>query len=628
VARTRMVEHFPQRKPTEISEPDIAEIKADICLLAGHLAETSTVPPNAFDKPFGLPDRVIARTPNALQRLYATRADLVQLARPLTIRHLRIHREMTHLDWALGQSFRPVRAFTRWILIQRLRVSRQVRWRVSGGANPIDSPTPQLPSTETEFFGDSYSLTNFDFEVERKVAIRLRNWLKAFNIFSLIIGLIAISYQSFIFVHPTLGLGSFGVFVKEWAPLMLPMLYGSLGALLAGLRSFTQAWREKLLDERVVIEATTGVALGCIAGLMIGLTLNSVGSFPVGAAFLAGYCAIGALGRLDDLVVRRFRSQTVATFDLLQPVNLTTHLVAGAVFTVLFLASWGLLLPNSFLWQTLNVSGEPPRRTSVLPMIAVAGGALGAWLDVTLNIIAFAAIQSNRRASDQKTPFRFPPPFMQYLTGAFAGFAGAIILPGSILSATADLDAFNPSTLAVIAVIGGYWMARTLRSVVGSLYLDNETGVAAVEEGVRRALAPSPLVNYSGRMTTDLLRADTLASCISEGEAKIPPEIPDYVLNVRFEPDAVDDAAYTPVTIEDGIDGGEAIFDLEISADDFAPRRRRVQIAARTGIVASIEPLKYSLLEKGKISEESRFRITISQSGRVVQFVVLRVAMA
>jgi hypothetical protein len=112
-----------------------------------------------------------------------------------------------------------------------------------------------------------------------------------FNVVPFILLPIILRYQLFInepSVNLTLVLGRFGGFVKEWAPLMLPVLYGSLGAVTAGLRSFTLAWREKLLDERVMIEATTGVALGVIAGLIIGLTLNSVGSFLSGRHFLPG----------------------------------------------------------------------------------------------------------------------------------------------------------------------------------------------------------------------------------------------------------------------------------------------------------------------------------------------------
>jgi hypothetical protein len=73
----------------------IAEVKPDILLLADYLAEAGGVSSTTLGKPFGLCNDVIAHTPNAIECLHAIWLELVQLARPTTIRHLRIKQALT-----------------------------------------------------------------------------------------------------------------------------------------------------------------------------------------------------------------------------------------------------------------------------------------------------------------------------------------------------------------------------------------------------------------------------------------------------------------------------------------------------------------------------------------------------
>ena len=125
------------------------------------------------------------------------------------------------------------------------------------------------------------------------------------------------------------------------------------------------------------------------------------------------------------------------------------------------------------------------------------------------------------------------------------------------------LELVNPFALVVLALVAGYLAARSLKTVISSVDRVLGGGSAAVEEGVRRALTPPPLVNYRGYMETALLDAADLSSLMVNDTANIRPGVAEFVLDLRFGPDKSDDTSSAPILIEGGVNEGDAVFDME-----------------------------------------------------------------
>jgi hypothetical protein len=184
-----------------------------------------------------LSDEVIAESPSAIERLYAIRLELIQLARPTTIRHLQIMRAL--------------------IALNRRRPNLFARL-----------PGLRAPSER---------LIVACLPPEHYLAIRLQRWWNALSTIAFVLVHLIIAIVVYDYVvrlnpaHPnSFSSGAFNrllMLLADSAPLILPVLFGALGAALAGLLSVKDAWRDKLLDETAIIQAWIGLAAGCIGGL-------------------------------------------------------------------------------------------------------------------------------------------------------------------------------------------------------------------------------------------------------------------------------------------------------------------------------------------------------------------------
>jgi len=108
--------------------------------------------------------------------------------------------------------------------------------------------------------------------------------------------------------------------ISVFSTLILPMMFGLLGTLVATIRSIHDKIRDSLLAPRDLVLTLTGLPIGAIAGLVVGLFINPSGSVPGssgltgglslsagGLAFLAGYAADAFFSFLDSI-----RSQVFA----------------------------------------------------------------------------------------------------------------------------------------------------------------------------------------------------------------------------------------------------------------------------------------------------------------------------
>jgi hypothetical protein len=108
--------------------------------------------------------------------------------------------------------------------------------------------------------------------------------------------------------------------VSVFSTLVLPMMFGLLGTLVATIRAIHDKMRDSLLSPRDLVLSLTGLPIGAIAGLVVGLFINPSGAVPGssgltgglslgagGLAFLAGYAADAFFSFLDSI-----RSQVFA----------------------------------------------------------------------------------------------------------------------------------------------------------------------------------------------------------------------------------------------------------------------------------------------------------------------------
>ena len=103
---------------------------------------------------------------------------------------------------------------------------------------------------------------------------------------------------------------------------ILPMLFGVLGTLVATIRSIHDRLRDNLLAPRDLILTLTGLPIGAVAGLAVGLffnvqngTVTGLTGLPAGLslsaaglAFLAGYAADAFFSFLDSVRAQVFRA--------------------------------------------------------------------------------------------------------------------------------------------------------------------------------------------------------------------------------------------------------------------------------------------------------------------------------
>jgi hypothetical protein len=439
------------------------------------------------------------------------------------------------------------------------------------------------------------------------------------------------------------------------AVLVIPVLFGALGAVIRSLRTFAAAEEASLVTWSTPGTLVSGTAFGAVAGAVLGPALGAVahavvGPVPSGGnavansalAFLVGYATpagLSLLDRVNSISSALFGSRDEATgsrsgpgIQLLRPINLGTHFVVGTFIIVGFLFGCAFLSGRSGLVATLLPGLAPTHPGAAIAYATLAAGVLGAWGQVTSEVLSLA-----RRSGAAAA--KIPLPIPRYLLGALAGYSAGVVLPSIVVVPDAftstrtagdgtALDVFNPFALVLFAFTAGWALARATEHLVLSVGQSGPGGAAAVEEGVRRALAPPPLVNWRGYVNALVRRKPDLASVMDNGKAFL--DCAECVLDIFFDPQPDKSTATGLIRIEDGVDEPSATFDVEIIAEGFEPRRRRVQIVSERGRRSKTESLDYRVIEEAKpvggpVLEARRFRITISQSGRTAQFLSIPV---
>ena len=160
---------------------------------------------------------------------------------------------------------------------------------------------------------------------------------------------------------PVPDISLWGAKLSDIAPIALPALFGLLGATAAGLRMFSAALRQSMLDNRTALQIVVNLVLGVVGGTTIGLIAQTVDISAMGAGFVIGYAAPGLFSRLDDLTAWIFLprdhqdARRRTGLDLLQqPVNLTTHFAAGAVITIFLMFFCLVIARNRTYWKTCH----------------------------------------------------------------------------------------------------------------------------------------------------------------------------------------------------------------------------------------------------------------------------------
>lgn len=521
------------------------------------------------------------------------------------------------------------RLIRNYLAIERLTDARNALARLAAPVTATQIRVSQAVVKEKVDTGSPIAPPDIAPTVRRlKTLSRLLWWLSAILVIVIVFG----SY--FLRVHngaaqPLRDISFWGINLFDAAQFSLPALCGLLGGTASGTRVFSAALAHSMLDDRTALSIVLNLLLGAIGGTAVASLALDVDWSTMATGFIVGYLAPGVFSRLDDLTAWIFLPKDLQDanrrtgLDLLQPINVTTHFATGTIITLMFLFGCLVAAPRSFLLDSLPTPLEGASFAGIVPVMTILAGALGAWAHVTMDILGAFGEQTT-----QAEPRRIPLPWIRYLAGGAVGTGVAYILPGSILTNTATLTSFNPFALILLSLFGGYWAARSLKTAISSVdRILGGSSAAVVEEGVRRALTPPPLVNYRGYMQAALLDAADLTSLMVNDTANLRPDVTEFILDLRFHPDKSEDAASAPVLVEGGVNEGDAVFDIEIGADGFEPARRRLRVTTSTGTITRTEQLNYTIQEDKTAEPERAFRLTISQSGRVVQFQVLNVVL-
>lgn len=276
-----------------------------------------------------------------------------------------------------------------------------------------------------------------------------------------------------------------------------------------------------------------------------------------------------------------------------------------------------ILLPLLFLWVYLILVQQPVGPRS--PVVAVPADSAAPFRTNTAffvyavllsgmigSLLKHVLIRAKEPARSEGGPALVETAIFLFV-GTIAAFAVAVLLPTALLvraSPTADLfEPVNKWGLIVLGAAVGYASRETLSDVAATFKrLFEGAGGAGladlesrVEAGLKAAIAPSPLVNFSG--TIDLqLRDDEGRSCIAEGKASLASDKPhSLAVTVRSGSHDIGEtqtAITQPFAISDGVDAEEVVFELIVDAGSLqVPLRRQViRVPASTsGITASFD---------------------------------------
>jgi len=406
--------------------------------------------------------------------------------------------------------------------------------------------------------------------------------------------------------------------------LLIPLTYGLLGATVHALRSLAVEAATTTLGWATPNRTLITVVFGPIAGLAVGSLFGAQATLSSAAvAFLAGYASPVFFTSLDKLIASVFRpggdSVGWAHFNPLHPIGRTAHYVIGIGLAALFIFGTMLLPGAAALLPGMNFDfPKPDPSLSIMPYLALVGGSLGAWVHLNSDILL--AIGAGHRTDGEP---KVPLPLLRYVTGAFAGFIAGFLVPKAVLSQGNDIIVFNPFLLAASSLAAGYLFSRNSPMIVERFAesLTGPTGASAIEQGVRRALAPQTLLNYRGFLNC-ILRSSDLTSRMARQAGQLVPNETKYVLDVFFDPRAPDDALAVPIQIVDGADADATPFEIEIIALGFEPRRRRLEVSAPRAGSSPTAKCNYELAET---VDPRSFRFTVTQAGRVIQFATLSV---
>jgi hypothetical protein len=181
-----------------------------------------------------------------------------------------------------------------------------------------------------------------------------------------------------------------------------------------------------------------------------------------------------------------------------------------------------------------------------------------------------------------------------------------------------------PYVLLLFAVSNGIYLARKFAAVSKSLV---EFGsLDLVEKGVRRVLAPPPLVDYDGYLVCRIITSSGAAS-IDADRTYLVPSFQSCRMELQLQPAPDSNNISARVLVEQGDPQSvprEAIFQVEMNSDDLEPQSKFFEIKGRTGVFGLTEPVHLERLAMQPVLIETAIRIILSQGGRVVQFLSVR----
>jgi len=180
------------------------------------------------------------------------------------------------------------------------------------------------------------------------------------------------------------------------------------------------------------------------------------------------------------------------------------------------------------------------------------------------------------------------------------------------------------SVLLLFAVSNGIYLAGKFAAVSKSVV--EFASLVLVEKGVRRVLAPPPLVNYDGYLVCRITMSSGVAK-IDADRTYLVPNFQSCQMELQLQPASGFDAVSAQILVEQGEPQSvprDAIFQVEMNCDDLEPQSKFFEIKGRTGVSG---PTEHVHLERPAMQPplvETAIRIILSQGGRVVQFLSVR----
>jgi GAF domain-containing protein len=169
---------------------------------------------------------------------------------------------------------------------------------------------------------------------------------------------------------------------------------------------------------------------------------------------------------------------------------------------------------------------------------------------------------------------------------------------------------------------------ETLASTA-AIAIRNHRRAAIIEEGVRRALAPPPLLSYRGFLTCMIHEAKEHVLAPA-GKGTFSTSAHELIARVQLLPDAKEGAATSRITVDGERDSTRespgALFEIEVLGDEINAEPSTVRLHAATGR-PSEEKFIRLVLDPERGEEVLRLRFYVTQAGRYVRALQIQIKM-